>query len=215
MAKSHASASPHPPSGRCASSTQTLAPTHPNKPKSILKPTPSHQIRSDLRNEASTVSDSTHELLSSPSPMNDSSYLASPISTLVYSNQPHALEHISANDLREAYTTLLARLRSHTHLLEAVNPPAPALDAIRRKARTVTDVLLRDMGRALVDPFDALAGYGGSDPSGSQLNLTELQKCTASDSAALCHHSLLLLSYILRYSDMHGCFDGTWNSLHD
>ncbi|KAG7442975.1 uncharacterized protein BT62DRAFT_972705 [Guyanagaster necrorhizus] len=80
------------------------------------------------------------------SPQENDKYLVTPLSKIVASDP-------SMSDLIESYSILTARLRSCIHDVDEVKSSWPLFDPLRERRAKLANAIVRDVGRALVDPL--------------------------------------------------------------
>ncbi|KAK0464495.1 uncharacterized protein EV420DRAFT_1725380 [Desarmillaria tabescens] len=81
------------------------------------------------------------------SPQEDDKYLMTPLSKIVASDPP-------MSDLIESYSILTARLRSCVHDPDEVKSSWPLFNPLRDHREKLANAIVRDVGRALVDPLE-------------------------------------------------------------
>ncbi|GLB45466.1 hypothetical protein LshimejAT787_2300260 [Lyophyllum shimeji] len=158
-------------------------------------------------NEPSAVSSEPSAPAASADPVMCSSYLSSPIETLLESLDDHDLEYITSHDITEAYSTLSTRIRSQARAILRPDRTLPALVPIREHAASIARALRRDIRRALVDPIHHTRK--SSSPFGSyytEMAITDHETQYARDVTTLCHHSLRVVSLIFAFEILYSLF---------
>ncbi|KAK0201860.1 hypothetical protein DFS33DRAFT_1350639 [Desarmillaria ectypa] len=99
----------------------------------------------------SPISDtSKREITPEPgSPQEDDKYLMTPLSKIVASDPP-------MSDLIESYSILTARLRSCIHDADEAKTSWPLFKPLRNHHEKLAGAIVRDVGRALVDPLEGV-----------------------------------------------------------
>ena len=191
---------------------------YPLSPSSLtnLRPSASHQppVKSILRKSSSfpfTNSHQENEREATPepdTPLFNSNYLSGPISRII---------DIDAclKDLIQAYNVLAARIRI-TFLGEAeIDSTMPLLDPLRSNQDLFTDAVVRDLGRAMVDP--SLPKEGRPEvslpsprpsPSRKRHGMTEDEVRHARDLATTTHSVLRLLAQLFASPQLCQLFSG-------
>ncbi|KAG1822874.1 uncharacterized protein BJ212DRAFT_1477283 [Suillus subaureus] len=141
-------------------------------------------------------------------PLHDTTYLTSPLESIVNSLEPNSLH--SNHDLLDAYNTFSNRIRAEAQELQQSSASLPALESLRAKAPGFSQALRRDLALAHIDPFippRALTS-GESLLSGPRQSTADVVK-HAGDSSAICQQALCALSDIFRFHNLYSLFSGS------
>jgi uncharacterized membrane protein len=135
------------------------------------------------------------------STMDDATFFASPISTLVDSlNSPAYTYH----DLLDAYATLNTRLTSSVRLLSTEEAAFRALEVIRENAVSLAHAIRRDLLRATREPcLDS-----ETVASGSSVTVLELQVQALQNEVAVCHAAVQLMATVFKHPRLSGLIRG-------
>lgn len=150
-------------------------------------------------------------------PLCNLTYLDHPVSRIVASDAP-------LKDLIEAYNILAARLRSNVTDSTDADASWPLFQPLRKNKDAFVNAVVRDLGRALVDP---LGGDGDQQPRGEERILAPLpspnntpkkkkdgmtaeQVKHARDLCTVSHSVIRLLSVVWTLPAVYGIFSGEW-----
>lgn len=150
-------------------------------------------------------------------PLCNLTYLNHPVSRIVASDAP-------LKDLIEAYNILAARLRSNVTDSTDADASWPLFQPLRKNKDAFVNAVVRDLGRALVDP---LGGDGDQQPRGEERILAPLpspnntpkkkkdgmtaeQVKHARDLCTVSHSVIRLLSVVWTLPAVYGIFSGEW-----
>ncbi|KAG1885022.1 hypothetical protein F4604DRAFT_1729088 [Suillus subluteus] len=139
------------------------------------------------------------------SPLHDTTYLTSPLESIVNSLEPNSLH--SNHDLLDAYNTFSNRIRAEAQELQQSSASLSALEFLRTKAHAFSQALRRDIALAHIDPFippRALTS-GESLLSGPRQSTADVVK-HAGDSSAICQQALCALSDVFRFHNLYSLF---------
>lgn len=153
-------------------------------------------------------------------PLQSTSYLRSPLSTLLASYYPSDNNTITLIDLTEAYSELLRRLKSRGPALLDLYGPIPALCPLRDNNEQLTQIFRRDIERALIDPQNNFnpnelatsESQPWSSPSSidstKKRGFTEQEVKYARDLCNLCHTALRCFSTFAVIPALYSVFSG-------
>ncbi|KAG2037796.1 hypothetical protein BDR03DRAFT_919410 [Suillus americanus] len=138
-------------------------------------------------------------------PLHDSTYLTSPLESIVNSLEPNSLH--SNHDLLDAYKTFSNRIRAEALELQQSSASLPALEFLRTKTHAFSQALRRDIALAHIDPFipPRALSSGESPPSGPRQSTANVVK-HAGDSSAICQQALCALSDVFRFHNLYSLF---------
>ncbi|KAG1774913.1 hypothetical protein EV702DRAFT_475118 [Suillus placidus] len=138
-------------------------------------------------------------------PLHDTTYLTSPLQSIVNSLEPNSLH--SNHDLLDAYNTFSNRIRAEALELQQSCASLPALEFLRINAHTFSQALRRDIALAHIDPFipPRTCSSGESLFSGHRQSTADVVK-HAGDSSALCQQALCALSDVFRFHNLYSLF---------
>ncbi|KAG2155936.1 uncharacterized protein EDB93DRAFT_1128913 [Suillus bovinus] len=138
-------------------------------------------------------------------PLHDTTYLISPVESIVNSLEPNSLH--SNHDLLDAYHTFSNRIRAEAQELQQSSALLPALEFFRPKAHAFSQALKRDIALAHLDPFIPPRAINSGESS-----ISETRQSTAGvvnyagESSALCQQALCALSDIFRFHNLYSLF---------
>lgn len=147
----------------------------------------------------------------------DQDYLTRPVSQIIGVNDPNSLE--SLEQLIEGYNVLAARLRSGVAESTDADASWPLFQPLGKNIDMFVDAVIRDLGRALVDPFSLPSLVEELEtktplpsPEKSPLKkkggMTEEQVKYARDLCTTCHSVIKALSVILSLPALYSLFEG-------
>jgi hypothetical protein len=135
------------------------------------------------------------------STMDDATFFASPISTLVDSLTSSAY---TCHDLLDAYATLNTRLTSSVRLLSQEKATFRALEVIQENAVSLAHAIRRDLLRARKEPcLDVEPVASGSSVTALELRVQALQ-----NEVAVCHAAVQLLATLFKHPPLSGLIRG-------
>ncbi|KAG2342192.1 hypothetical protein BDR05DRAFT_1060484 [Suillus weaverae] len=138
-------------------------------------------------------------------PLHDTTYLTSPLQSIVNSLEPNSLH--SNHDLLDAYNTFSNRIRAEALELQQSCASLPALEFLRIKAHAFSQALRRDIALAHIDPFIPPRRCSSEEslfPEPRQLTADVVKH--AGDSSALCQQALCALSGVFRFHNLYSLF---------
>jgi uncharacterized membrane protein len=135
------------------------------------------------------------------STMDDATFLASPISTLVDSLTSSAYTY---HDLLDAYATLNARLTSSARLLSEEGVTFRALEVIQESTVSLARATRRDLLRATKEPCLDTEPIA----SGSSVTALELQVQALQNEVTVCHAAVQLLATLFKHPSLSGLLRG-------
>jgi uncharacterized membrane protein len=135
------------------------------------------------------------------STMDDATFFASPISTLVDSLTSSAYTY---HDLFDAYATLNTRLTSSVRLLSQEKATFRALEVIQENAVSLAHAIRRDLLRARKEPCLDVEPVA----SGSSVTALELQVQALQNEVAVCHAAVQLLATLFKHPPLSGLIRG-------
>jgi hypothetical protein len=139
--------------------------------------------------------------ISSTRTMDDVTFLASPISTLVDSLTSSAYTY---HDLLDAYATLNTRLISSVRQLGQKEATFGALEGIRENAVSLARAIQRDLLRATREPcLDS-----ETVASGSSVTALELQVQALQNEVVVCHAAVQLVATVFKHPRLSGLIRG-------
>jgi hypothetical protein len=148
----------------------------------------------------------------SDGPMTSTTYLDSPLQTLLESIDDPESEHVSLHDLTEAYNILSNKIRSQIRVILEADQPLPAFRPLKQHAPQLTQSLRRDIRRALMDPSSTPRKSSFLENSLlSNSEMTEDEVKYARDLSSLCHHALCSLSLIFSVPAVYSIFPSMYN----
>jgi uncharacterized membrane protein len=133
--------------------------------------------------------------------MDDATFFASPISTLVDSLTSSAYTY---HDLFDAYATLNTRLTSSVRLLSQEKATFRALEVIQENAVSLAHAIRRDLLRARKEPCLDVEPVA----SGSSVTALELQVQALQNEVAVCHAAVQLLATLFKHPPLSGLIRG-------
>ncbi|KAI0322413.1 hypothetical protein OF83DRAFT_1289426 [Amylostereum chailletii] len=140
-------------------------------------------------------------------PLDDPTYLRSPIETIAFSVYQASNTVLSPHDVTDAYATLAFRIRSSIipHMSEAHT--SPALQSLKDEKSRIIKALQRDMQQAWWLPlFQPSQGLSlGLSNDGSALSPEEEKKHTL-DMYMLCQYALKIVADIFNFGALHALF---------
>jgi hypothetical protein len=150
-----------------------------------------------------------------------------PLSDLHYLDRPvdKILAHCSTlPDLIEGYSVLTARLRAAVQETTDSNCSWPIFQPIRKRRHAFVDSVIRDLGRALVDPME---GNGRSapeplsalpspekSPRRRRCGMNEEQAKYARDLATVSHAVIKFLGIVFTLPAVYNLFDGSFGQFY-
>ena len=130
-------------------------------------------------------------------------------------------------DLIEAYSVLTARLRAAVHETTDSSCSWPLFQPLRKCRIAFVDAVVRDLGRALVDPMEGSDRLGcqvpeppsvlpspEKSPRKRRCGMDEEQVKYARDLATVSHVVIKLLGLVFTLPAVHDVFDGSLAQLH-
>ncbi|KAJ7600819.1 hypothetical protein C8J56DRAFT_1074385 [Mycena floridula] len=116
-----------------------------------------------------------------------------PLETLLESLEKPS--ETTIHDIQQAYNMLSGKIRARIHNIIS-DQSCPALLLFKQSAPKLVQVVLRDVGRALLDPTEQFR----CKFAGHHIYATEKRRIRdATDSSTVCHQALRLLSDLLRF----------------
>jgi hypothetical protein len=155
-------------------------------------------------------------------PLSDLHYLDRPVNKIL-------AQCSTLPDLIEAYSVLTARLRAAVQETTDSNCSWPLFQPIRKRRLAFVDSVIRDLGRALVDPMDGGDQLGCPEPEPPsalpspeksprkrRCGMNEEQVKYARDLVTVTHAVTKFLGLIFTLPAVFGLFDGSlgWSHLH-
>ena len=152
-------------------------------------------------------------------PLSDLHYLDRPVNKIL-------AECSTLADLIEAYSVLTARLRATVQETTDSNCSWPLFQPIRKRRLAFVDSVIRDLGRALVDPMDGeQLGCPEREPPSAlpspeksprkrRCGMNEEQVKYARDLATVSHAVIKFLGLVFTLPAIYGLFDGSSGSFH-
>lgn len=164
-----------------------------------------------------TQGDKQREITPEPSdPLVNLDYLEFPVSRII---NPDA----SLGELIEGYSVLAARLRSCVTGSNDVDASWPFFQPLRRNSDLFVEAVVRDLGRALVDPgsveepepeapcdVEKLLPSPKSTPKKKKKGMTAEQVKYARDLCTTCHAVIKVLAVVFTLPAVHSIFSGMW-----
>lgn len=147
-------------------------------------------------------------------PLTDLSYLENPVANIVASGS-------SLRDLIEAYSVLTARLKAAVTGTTDADASWPLFQPLRKNRQAVVDALVRDLGRALVDPGAAegeckeervLLPSPKSSPPKRRHGMSAEQVKYARDLCTTCHAVIKMLAVMLTLPAIYRVFTGEFST---
>lgn len=154
-------------------------------------------------------------------PLVDLHYLAHPVERILANGPSNSSECL--HELIEGYNILASRLRSGVSDNTDADASWPLFQPLRKKSQEFVNAVVRDLGRALVDPLtlyasndeEVLAGTPKftlpspqKSPTKKKDGMTAEQAKYARDLCVISHSVIRLLSVILSIPAIHSVFDG-------
>ena len=153
-------------------------------------------------------------------PLSDLHYLDRPVNKIF--DQCSTLP-----DLIEAYSVLTARLRAAVQDTTDSNCSWPLFQPIRKRRLAFVDSVIRDLGRALVDPMEGSDQFGCPEPEPpsalptpeksprkKRCGMNEEQIKYARDLATVSHAVIKFLGLVFTLPAICGLFDGSLGQFH-
>ena len=155
-------------------------------------------------------------------PLSDLHYLDRPVNKIL-------AQCSTIPDLIEAYSVLTARLRTAVQETTDSNCSWPLFQPIRKRRLAFVDSVIRDLGRALVDPMDGDGQLGCPEPEPPSAlpspeksprkrrsGMNEEQVKYARDLVTVSHAVIKFLGLVFTLPAVYGLFDGSlgWFHLH-
>ncbi len=153
-------------------------------------------------------------------PLSDLHYLDRPVNEILAQGS-------TLPDLIGAYSVLTARLRAAVQETTDSNCSWPLFQPIRKRRLAFVDAVIRDLGRALVDPMEGNGQLRCPDPEPPSAlpspeksprkricGMNEEQIKYARDLATVSHAVIKLLGLIFTLPAVHGLFDGSLDQFH-
>lgn len=178
-------------------------------PKSILKKTSHILLPFEDENE-------TWQREATPEPADplaDLEYLASPVATIVASGD------VPLRQVIEAYSVLTARLKGAVTGETDADASWPLFQPLRRNAGAIVDALVRDLGKALIDPGTpvlveheeerVLLPSPKSSPTKKKGGMTAEQVKYARDLCTTSHAVMKLLAIVFTLPAVYRVFTGS------
>ena len=196
----------------------------PLKPLTVLskqRPSAKHSIlKRSSQNTTLLVPPDTKRRQCTPEPneiLRNESYLTRPLTQIISVQDPNSSETLAA--LIEGYNVLAARLRSATIESTDGDSDWPLFVPLRQNTNAFVDAVIRDLGRALVDPLspspvsdDEVSKFILPSPERSPARkkdgMTGEQVKYARDLCTICHSAIRALSVILALPGFYKFFDG-------
>jgi len=144
-------------------------------------------------------------------------YLTRPLNLIFSVQDPNSLESLAA--LIEGYNVLAARLRSATTESTDGDSDWPLFVPLRQNTEAFVDAVIRDLGRALVDPLSSpsvpeeempkfILPSPEKSPTRKKDGMTGEQVKYARDLCTTCHSAIRALSVILTLPRFYKIFEG-------
>ncbi|KAF9523903.1 hypothetical protein CPB83DRAFT_862112 [Crepidotus variabilis] len=150
--------------------------------------------------------------------LRDLTYLARPISQITSQDDPNSLEAL--RQLIEGYNVLAVRMRDAVTESAEADSTWPLFQPLRQNKAAFVDAVVRDLGRALVDPLSLSPSTEEELPPKLSLpspqktpvkkkkgGMTAEQVKFARDLCTTCHSVIKTLSVILSLPALHGLFE--------
>ena len=158
-------------------------------------------------------------------PLVNLSYLETPVQQILSNGLS---EEDPLGELIEGYNVLAARLRATVAETTDADASWPLFQPLRKNAQSLVDAIIRDLGRALVDPLSRRSASSGQDdasdcpkftlpsPQSSPVKkkggMTAEQVKYARDLCTTCHSVIKLLSVVLSTPAIYNVFQGEFLS---
>lgn len=193
-----------------------IHPLSPYLSLSSLRPSASYELptRSILRKSSSfpfsdLEQEVEREVTPEPAtPLFDSSYLSGPISRII------AID-ACLKDLIQAYNILAARIRTAVLGEAEIDSTLPLFDPLRSNQDLFTDAVVRDLGRAMVDPSlpkenrpEVSLPSPRPSPSRKRHGMTEDEVRYARDLATTTHSVVKLIAHLFASPQLCQLFSG-------
>lgn len=202
----------------------------PPKPSTISSRNRPKASKSILRKSAQTnllaVPEATKQREITPEPVDplvNLNYLERPVDQIISNDSP---DEASLRQVIEGYNVLAARLRAC--VTDSTNADAswPLFQPLRKNADAFVDAVVRDLGRALVDPLSYRTRAEEADaidvpkfplpspqksPMKKKGGLTAEQVKYARDVCTTCHSVIRLLSAVLSIKAVYSVFQGEFH----
>ncbi len=154
----------------------------------------------------------------------NSDYLTRPLSQIISIGDPNSSTTLSK--LIEGYNVLAARLRSGVAELSDIDSTWPLFEPLRNNTDAFADAIVRDLGRAFVDPVSVV--NNNEDESTPKFSLPSPQKSPvkkkggmtgeqvkfARDLCTTCHSVVRLLAVLLPSPPLYNLFEGQSKYFH-
>lgn len=153
-------------------------------------------------------------------PLSDLHYLDGPVNKILSSRS-------SLADLIEAYSVLTARLRAAVQESTDSECSWPLFQPLRKRRTAFVDAVVRDLGRALVDPMEESDQSGcpvleppsvlpspEKSPRKKRCGMDEEQVKYARDLATVSHAVIKLLGLVFNLPAVYNLFDGSFRSFY-
>jgi hypothetical protein len=154
------------------------------------------------------------------SPLSDLHYLDSPVNKIL---APRS----TLPDLIEAYSVLTARLRAAVNESTDSDCSWPLFQPLRKRRVEFVDAVVRDLGRALIDPMEGSDQPGclvpeplsplpspEKSPRKKRCDMDEEQVKYARDLATVSHTAIKLLGLVFTLPAVYNLFDGSFAKFH-
>ncbi|EIW80983.1 hypothetical protein CONPUDRAFT_72825 [Coniophora puteana RWD-64-598 SS2] len=145
---------------------------------------------------------------SSDTPLDDPTYLQSPLHTLADSFKLGS--HVDVPSLLDAYDTFVHRVKSQAQGFQERLGEIPAAKQIRQQSSDVIQALRRDIGLAHYDPIGNLATCGSPE---SRLLSEDCLKA-AKEASLICQRALCLWHIVIHFRAISEQFSGNNYSCH-
>ena len=144
-------------------------------------------------------------------------YLDHPVSQILEERS----DNKNLGQLIEGYNVLAARLRASVSNATDADASWPLFQPLRKKTQAFVDAIVRDLGRAFIDPMDSFRTNEDEvlpkitlpspkkSPSKKKGGMTEEQVKHARDLCTTSHSVIKLLSFMLSVSAVYNVFEGT------
>lgn len=150
-------------------------------------------------------------------PLTDLNYLVYPLSQIV----KHASD-VSMRELIEAYNVLAARLRTSVVGKHDIDASWPLFEPLRKNRKAFVYALVRDLGRALINPASGddaenMPRVLLPSPKGTPKKkggMTAEQVKYARDLCTTCHSVIRLLALVFTLPALRNLFSGMWLQFH-
>jgi hypothetical protein len=154
------------------------------------------------------------------SPLSDLHYLDSPVNKILAQSS-------TLPDLIEAYSVLTARLRAAVNESTDSDCSWPLFQPLRKRRVEFVDAVVRDLGRALIDPMEGSDQLGCPVPEPPSLlpspeksprkrrcGMSEEQAKDARDLATVSHATIKFLGLVFTLPAVYHLFDGSFTNFH-